>query len=73
MIENELVLRLTDGDLEHLMLYASVGLAAAEEFNEIDDEEWGTRPEYAERTKEIMRELDRVIAYDLIMRFIGDL
>jgi hypothetical protein len=72
MIENELVLRLTDGDLEHLMLYATVGLAAAEEFNEIDDEEWGTRPEYARRTQEIMLELDKVIAYDLIMRFIGD-
>jgi hypothetical protein len=73
MIENELVLRLTDGDLEHLMLYASVGLAAAEEFNKIDDEEWGTCPAYAKRTKEIVKELDRVIAYDLIMRFLGDL
>jgi hypothetical protein len=72
MIENEIVLRLTDGDLEHLMLYATVGLAAAEEFNEIDDEAWGTKPEYAKKTKEIIRELDEVIAYDLIMRFIGE-
>jgi hypothetical protein len=72
MIENELILRLTDGDLEHLMLYASVGLAASEEFNEIDNGEWGTRPEYAKRTKRILGELDKVIAYDLIMRFIGD-
>jgi hypothetical protein len=69
---NDILLRLTDGDLEYLMLYASIGIAASEEFNEIDDEVWGSKPEYRQGAQEIIKELEQVIAYDLLMRFIGD-
>jgi len=69
---NEILLRLTDGDLELLMLYANIGIAASEEFNKVDNEVWGSKPGYRKRVQEIIKELEQVIAYDLLMRFMGD-
>jgi hypothetical protein len=54
------------------MLYASIGIAASEEFNEIDNEVWGSNPEYRQRARQIVIELQKVVAYDLLMRFMGD-
>lgn len=68
----DILLRISTLDLEHLILFAEIGLAASEDFNDIDNEVWQCNPIYADRTKKITKELKDLIKHELIMDFMGE-
>ena len=67
----EVPLLIDDKTLTIISTIMEIGIAAAEDFNEIDHNEWSTSPKMVREAKRIVHDLDAAVIYDYIIQSMG--
>ena len=68
----EISLKLTDEEIELMILFMDIGICASEEFSKIDYAEWYCKPSYRKKAQKIKHELAEAIKYEYIINSMGD-
>ena len=67
----DILLRMDDKTATLIAMFMELGVAASEDFSEVDHQEWNTSEDLRREAQEIIKDIDDAIKYEFIVKNMG--